>query len=459
MRPVVTTACLLAIALPVGALAQSDLLPHTRSGRDSAAVAGWYDIAGGGRVLVVWGPTAGYRLLDFDAARFHRLTRRPDSTYTVAGTGAWADAIVAFDRDARGVAVAFTLTPPRAPPVRATASRTYPFDVEEARYGSGSVELAGLVLIPRVRKLVGKSGSPLRDVPMEVPAAVFLHGSGDSDRDNVWAFTIAQHVARAGFVTLLPDKRGSGASRGDWRTAGLDDLAGDALSAVEFLRRDPRVDPARIGLVGLSQGGVIAPLAAARAPDVAYVVSVSGAPVTLFEQMRHEMEQDLQRAGVPEPGIAAITAVGALAVSYARSESDSAWSRYDSALGALRAGPFAAAAAAFPAARTDWHWAWWAKVGDVDPLPSWASLTRPRLALFGEDDERDNVPVRESVRLLNEALRPERDPRNVVRVYPGIGHALVDTAEGWVSRRVLSDLSDWMLRSVGGLDRPVPSRQ
>ena len=425
---------------------------------DRARIAGWYQLTPTHKLLVTWGPRGGYRLLDFDSVEFHRLEPTAPGRYRVTGRGGWETAAITVERDRGGRCVALRLAGADSTLRRLPRATEYPSDLEEVRLRNDTVELAGLLLIPRVRKLVGSTGSTLREVPLPLPGAVLVHGSGDSDRDNVWAFTFAQQLARAGGVTLFPDKRGSGASGGDWRSAGLEDLGRDGLAAVAILRGDSRVDPMRVGFVGLSQGGVVAALAAAQSKDVAFVVSVSAGAVTLFDQMRHEAIQDLRRAGVPEEGIETIAAVGALAIVYARTGADSSWSRYHAALEVLKGSPLAAAAGELPASRDDWRWLWWRKVGDVDPIPAWRQLDRPALAVFGEEDETDNVPVAESVRRLDEVLKPEWDPRHAVRVFPGLGHTLVDPGRGWVSQTVLTYLSDWVLEAVGGLDPGLPGQ-
>ena len=434
-------------------LQQAPPVPHP----DTAGIAGWYEDSPN-KVLVVWGPTGGYRLLDFAAAHFHRLEAVATDRYRIVGGGDWENALADFKRDRSGRTVTLRLTREALGPLRLERAENFPFDLEEVRFSSGATELAGLLMMPRVRKWVGRTGRPLREVPVALPGVVFIHGSGDSDRDNVWAFTIAQRLASAGFATLLPDKRGSGASGGDWRTTGLDGLAQDALAAVALLRDDRRVDASRVGLVGLSQGGVVAPLAATRSAAVAFVVSISAAPIPLLEQIRHETLQDLIRNGVSAVGIDAVSAVGELGFAHARGLSDLSWSAYAAAYAELTAGPFAAAAGALPATREDWRWAWLHTVGDVDPLPAWRALAvqPPALAIFGELDEHDNVPVRRSVALLHDALRPDLHPDHAVRVFPGLGHALIDPAQGWVSRDVLDYLETWLLDAVAGPD-PGPS--
>src|SRR5206468_1660261 len=79
-----------------------------------------------------------------------------------------------------------------------------------------------------------------------------------------------------GLVALAFDKRGSGESQGDWTDASLDDLAGDATAAMAFLAARPEVDPARIGVWGVSQAGWVVPLLAGRAQRPAFSIVVTG---------------------------------------------------------------------------------------------------------------------------------------------------------------------------------------
>ncbi len=160
---------------------------------------------------------------------------------------------------------------------------------EDVRYGD-EPELAAELLLP--------------DRQPPLAGAVVLQGSGVSDRSNAWSRAIAEELARAGLAVLLTDKRGCGASGGDWRTVGFEELADDALAGVAFLASLPEVDPGRIGLVGLSQGGWVAPLAAARSPEVAFVVDVSGAAVGYVEQSFFEMANTVRQEGLSEEIVA-----------------------------------------------------------------------------------------------------------------------------------------------------------
>lgn len=97
----------------------------------------------------------------------------------------------------------------KAPAGRSTIVET------ETSFANGDVRLAGVVL-----------SAPGGGAPR--PGAVIVHGSGTSGRTQAWAADFARGLAERGFAVLLPDKRGSGESGGDWRTASFADLADDA---------------------------------------------------------------------------------------------------------------------------------------------------------------------------------------------------------------------------------------
>jgi alpha-beta hydrolase superfamily lysophospholipase len=92
---------------------------------------------------------------------------------------------------------------------------------EELTIPAGEHQLAGTLYLP-------PAGPP-------APAAVFVHGAGPAVRDDGY-YELARHFARKGVAALIYDKRGCGASTGDWTRAGLNDLADDALACVRLHR-------------------------------------------------------------------------------------------------------------------------------------------------------------------------------------------------------------------------------
>jgi dipeptidyl aminopeptidase/acylaminoacyl peptidase len=284
---------------------------------------------------------------------------------------------------------------------RITITPTESYRQSEARFTNRDVELAGTLMTP--------------PTPGPHPAAVFIHGSGVSDRDNLWYLHQADYLARHGVVVLFPDKRGCGKSRGEWHVASFADFAEDALAGVRFLKEIEAVDPARIGLVGFSQGGWIAPLAASQSADVSFVVNVAGSATTPNEQLRHEVAADMRNMGVVRPLAASMAPL------YARR--------------AKKRRPV-----------------WWQKNGDFDPIDYWRRLSIPVLVFYGSKDEDDNVPVSESVARL-EAVKARNPSANLtIRVYEDSGHAMEapGAATKFARPDYLEMLTSWIHQVPGG---------
>jgi len=214
------------------------------------------------------------------------------------------------------------------------------------------------------------------------PAAVVIHGSGTSHRDNGWYLTLTKHLQNSGVVVLLPDKRGSEKSEGSWRNSSFEDLATDTHAAIGYLREQRSLPISAIGVIGMSQGGWIAPIIASQEADLAFLVSVAGSVVTPREQLLYEENHNLRQVGFL-PGISnALAYVGSANVRYLAQPE-----LYE-------------------------------LIVDYDPLPYWRDLSIDALALFGAEDT--NVPTAESAKRLMSL----NNPRIQVKVYDGSGHAL-----------------------------------
>lgn len=305
---------------------------------------------------------------------------------------------------------------------------------EDVRYANGGLELAAELLLP------APPAAPAASSGLH-PGAVILQGSGTSDRSNGWSRLIAEELVGEGIAVLLTDKRGSGASGGDWRTAGFDDLAGDALAGFTYLRGRPEVDPARVGLVGLSQGGWVAPVAAARAPDVAFVIDVSGATVSFGEQSFHEMGNTARQAGLSDEMVQEVLDLNRAAGVYA---AGGPWEPY--AAGRTRGleRPWAAIAEGFPAERDAQIWTFLRKVIGFSPTPYWLAVTAPVLVVYGAEDEQDNVPVAESVRRLEYLFASSGKTDYRIVVIPGTGHGLLTADRRALHEEFVTALRGWV---------------
>jgi dienelactone hydrolase len=163
-----------------------------------------------------------------------------------------------------------------------------PYTSEEVTFANGEVTLAGTVLSPKT--------------PGPHAAIMMMPGSGDSPRWRLEGY--ADYFARQGLVALVFDKRGNGASTGDWKRVGFDALAQDGIAGIHLLQQRKDVDPKRVGFWGISQAGWIMPLAASMSPDVAFIVTTSGATVDVKTEGKFDYLVRLRDAGVSDEDIA-----------------------------------------------------------------------------------------------------------------------------------------------------------
>ena len=247
------------------------------------------------------------------------------------------------------------------------------------------------------------------------PAAVIIHGSGPSRRDNGWYLTLAHYLQENGIAVLLPDKRGSEKSAGDWRNASFEDLATDTLAAVSFLQQQGQVAISEIGLIGMSQGGQIAPVVADRTRDLAFVINVVGGATSMHDQLLYEEDHNLRQLGVL-PGLSFVLAYPA------------SWS-----LIYIRQRGF------------------WSAIGNFDPLPYWQRVSVPTLVLYGEKDT--NVSSVQSAA----RLRSLGNNHVEVKIYEGSGHALEDPVgrgESIFRKDALDDIRNFIRYASGVIGEP-----
>ena len=112
---------------------------------------------------------------------------------------------------------------------------------------------------------------------------------------------LADFLTRQGIAVLRDDKRGIGESGGDYETATSADFASDVDAAVAWLKTRPEVNPQKIGLVGHSEGGLIAPMVAARNPDVAFIVMMAGPGVAGDRILPEQTRLIAETSGLSHP--------------------------------------------------------------------------------------------------------------------------------------------------------------
>jgi pimeloyl-ACP methyl ester carboxylesterase len=159
-----------------------------------------------------------------------------------------------------------------------TPVKPYPYNQEEVAYenSKAGIKIGGTLTLPR-----GKG---------PFPAALLISGSGPQDRNELVVLhrpfkVLADYLTRHGIAVLRVDDRGVGSTTGDFSKATTRDFADDVLAGVQYLKNRKDIRPDRIGLIGHSEGGMIAPMVAAESSDVSFVVLMAAPGIPIPEVM------------------------------------------------------------------------------------------------------------------------------------------------------------------------------
>jgi pimeloyl-ACP methyl ester carboxylesterase len=309
-------------------------------------------------------------------------------------------------------------------------ARPLPYREEEVAYESApGVRLAATLTLPQ-------GGGPF-------PAVVLITGSGPQDRDEAIVghrpfYVLADALTRRGIAVLRADDRGVRGSMGNFAAATTEDFATDALAGVRYLAARADIRDDAIGLVGHSEGGVVAPLAATRAaPEaraVRFLVLLAGPGVPLGDILTEQQRLILGVQGAPAAMIDANERVleRLIAIALEESDPDRAAAAMDAALtdfiATLPEGVRPAVRAQMQAQVQQMNSAWMRWMLTYDPQPTLRALEIPVLALFGERDLQ--VPPRQNRAPLEAALRAAGHPATQVVVLPGLNHLFQAASTG-----------------------------
>jgi pimeloyl-ACP methyl ester carboxylesterase len=286
------------------------------------------------------------------------------------------------------------------------------------------------------------------------PAAVFITGSGPQDRDESLMghrpfLVLADHLTRQGIAVLRYDDRGVAQSTGNFGEALHTDFVEDALAAVAFLKTHKGIDAKRTGLVGHSEGGVIAPLAAVKQPgDIAFVVMLAGVGVPMQELMIRQCSDVARLLGTPEDVVVKVAASQrelyprliqaadtAAAEKLMREMMEKQMAEYSPEQRAalnmtegMMAGQVKMAASP-----------WFRKLIAYDPKPTLREMKCPVLAVNGEKDVQ--VAAKENLAGIREALAAGGNNRVKTIEFPGAQSSLPNLHH-WRGERVRENRGD-----------------
>lgn len=285
---------------------------------------------------------------------------------------------------------------------------------EEVTFKNGDVTLAGTLLLPAAKR------------GQLFPAVVFTHGGGAALRE--WFWGLGYLFAARGIAVLSFDKRGVGGSSGNWRESKFEDLADDAAAAASFLQSRNDIETKKIGFWGLSQGGWIAPLAAARFKDSAFAVALSGGGISPAEQELFDTEYELRKASLSEAEIKEALSFQILRNRFAQTGEN--WNEYQNARGQANGKKwfkFPGTDTWGPLSPDDPYWAAMRRFYFYDPAPTLRDLKCPILAVFGGLDTPNGVKA--NVSAMNKILKDAGKTDYTVKIYQRGRHNLLEAEE------------------------------
>src|SRR5665648_423997 len=263
------------------------------------------------------------------------------------------------------------------------------------------------------------------------PAVLLITGSGPQDRNETIYnhspfLVLADYLTRQDIAVLRVDDRGVGESTGDFSQATSEDFASDVLAGVEYLKTCKEIDPKKIGLIGHSEGGIIAPMVAVKSPDVAFIVLMAGTGLT-GEEILYLQGALISRAmGVSEEDIIKN-----------RQLSDEKKEQIGDP-------------EVFLEAQLQSLLSPWLKFFlTYDPKPILSKVKCPVLAINGEKDLQ--VPPKENLSTIEEYLKTGGNQNYTIKELPGLNHLFQTTQTGLPSEyaKIEETISPVALKIVG----------
>ena len=353
-----------------------------------------------------------------------------------------------------------------APPRPQEPKPPFPYDEEEVEYRNGDVTIAGTLTLPPGE---GKA-----------PAALLISGSGAMNRDlelfgHKSFLVLADHLTRLGIAVLRVDDRGVGGSTGIApRSRHQGTRRTDVLAGVRFLRGHGRIDPERVGLIGISEGGLVAPLALNRVEPgaIAFAVLLAGPGVPGGDLLRQQLRRIAAANGAPAEMIEKVAALQGRALEIIGSgmpPAEAEAALREVVVEQLAASPETAQLSgealesAVSATVESNLTPWFRFFIRYDPGPALGGLAVPTLALFGGKDTQVDADQNQSAMEAAFAASANRDI--TVRRFPGLNH-LFQTAgtgspaeygmiEETMAPEALETISGWILERFGDQE-PAP---
>ncbi|MFZ1683996.1 MAG: alpha/beta fold hydrolase [Candidatus Zixiibacteriota bacterium] len=406
-------------------------------------------------------PDQGPKNIPFDSATFAaghvRLTSTNNGAVYNADlsadkatlSGTWAQSGMTFPLGLKKTDKAPEVNRPQEP------KEPFPYDQREVSYENkeAAITIAGTLTIPRTQG--------------PHPAVLLITGSGPQDRDESLMehrpfAVLADYLTRRGIAVLRCDDRGIGKSTGKFATATTRDFADDAAAGVAFLKADKDIDPNRIGLIGHSEGGIIAPMVASESRDVSFIVLMAGTGESGVKILLDQSAMIARASGISEEVIELDAKIKRQVFSLASNDTDSATAVkeiFEAVAKSMTSVPDSLQAAldytphSMSASVNQLLSPWFRYFLRYDPVPALEKVHCPVLAINGEKDMQ--VPPKENLAAIEQALKKGGNKDYTAKELAGLNH-LFQTAptgapseygkiEETISPIALATIGDWIV--------------
>ena len=308
--------------------------------------------------------------------------------------------------------------------------KPYPYKEEVVRYTheEGGFELEGTLTLPE------------GDGPF--PAGVLISGSGPQDRDESLMghkpfLVLADYLTRQGIAVLRYDDRGVGESGGDFGTSTTLDFATDVEAAVKYLDSRPDIDAGAIGLIGHSEGALIAPIVATNPENsIAYVVMLAGPGLQGKEVLLTQSAKILSMKGIGDEWIEQATQINSELYDTVLAHEGSnledtlrqKLAELRSEISEMEANMLGLNEEAEDRIINQLSSPWMQKFMEIDPASYLERMKTPVLSIIGEKDVQ--VLPEENNAAIKEALEKAGNEEATLNILPGLNHLFQQAETG-----------------------------
>jgi len=331
----------------------------------------------------------------------------------------------------------------------------FPYYSEDVKFENNvdKISLAGTLTLPK------KEGV--------FPVVILISGSGPQDRNEELMghkpfLVLADHLTRKGIAVLRFDDRGTAESTGNFKTATSVDFARDVESAVKYLQTRKEINKKQIGLIGHSEGGIIAPMVAAASKDIHFIVLLAGTGIRGDQLLLLQQELIGKASGISDADLQKTKAInkGVFDIILKSNNDQSLKNELTTYLGrSMKDIPESVK----PAGMNENDYVklqvnqltipWMNYFIKYDPAPTLEKVRCPVLAINGEKDLQ--VPAKINLEAIGYALKKGGNKKVTTKILPGLNHLFQECTTGSPSEYAkieqtfspvaLDEITNWIL--------------